>query len=386
MNRRVLHIVSGMNRGGVETWIMNVLRRIDTQDIGFDFFVEATDKADYDDEIVSAGGRIHRSPPFRQRGRAALALARVLRQHGPYDVVHAHGRHDMAWPLTVAVGARVPVRIGHVHNVKQSHERTLAQKVYKRAMKRTLSSSATWILGCSNAALESLYGDGAVTRHSRVRMLPYGIDMSAFVRRDSRATIERELEIPPNGRIVGHVGRFVWEKNHPMLIDTFAELAGRDPSWYLLMVGDGRERDAIARKIDLLGLRERVRFTGVRSDVPALISAMDVFVFPSLIEGFGLVMIEAQALGVPCVLGQHLPSELDVHRDIMHRLPLDAGAAAWADAVERATQVSADERQAGIAAAHDSVAASPFNIDRSVSLLLSRYYGFAPRQGRVAPG
>lgn len=374
MNRRVLHVTSGMNRGGIETWIMNVLRRIDTDAVQFDFYVEATRPSDYDDEIRSLCGRIFRSPPFRHRVPSALGLAGILRRHGPYDVVHAHGRHDMAWPLTIAASMRVPVRIGHVHNVKQYHDKNAVQRAYKRAAKRVLASTATWILGCSNAALDSLYGERATARIPTAQMLPYGIDMAVFRRRASRADIERELSIPPGSRIVGHVGRFVWEKNHAMLVDVFAELAARDPSWVLMLVGDGRDRAAIEAKVDERGLRERVRFTGVRADVPALMSAMDVFVFPSLIEGFGLVMVEAQALGVPCVLGEHLPVELDVHRDIMHRRPLDAGVVAWADAAERAATVH--DRDATALAAHDSVATSAFNIERSVSTLLARYYRF----------
>lgn len=364
-----------MNRGGIETWLMNVLRRIDKQSIQFDFLVETTEPADYDPEIIAAGGQILRSPYFRHRARAAARLVEVLRHHGPYDVVHAHGRHNMALPLSIAAALRVPVRIGHIHNVTDSHNDDSIQRTYKRLMKHLLLRSATWILGCSTAAIDSLYGQGATQTHPRLEMLPYGIDMAAFTPRaapsSTRAALERDLDIPPGARIAGHVGRFVWEKNHAFLIDIFAELARRDPAWILLLVGDGRLRPDIEKAVATAGLTERVRFAGVRTDVPDLMSAMDVFLFPSLIEGFGLVMVEAQALGLPCVLGQHLPGDVDVDTALIHRLPLDAGPRAWADAAERAA--SAPRR---IERAHAIVAASRFNIDRSVELLLSRYYNF----------
>lgn len=379
--RRVLHIVSGMDRGGIETWIMNVLRRLDLASVRFDFLVETEQPAAYDAEILSSGGRISRSPRFRHRGRAAARLYQVLRGER-YDVVHAHGRHDMGWPLSVARVAGVPVRIGHVHNVKDSHNANPVQRGYKRVMKRVLWENATWVLGCSNAALASLYGADAVGTKAKLAMLPYGIDVQAFRRRRSREDIERELSIPSGSWIVGHVGRFVWEKNHGFLLRVFADLARRDPRWYLVLVGDGRLRTEIEAQAATLGVRERVRMTGVRSDVPELVSAMDVFLFPSHIEGFGLVIVEAQALAVPCVLGRHLPDELDVHAPIVHRVPLASDAAAvhaWADAAERARdslETDPDQRRARIAAAHEQVARSHFNIARSVATLLERYYGF----------
>lgn len=372
MKRRVLHILSGMNRGGIETWIMNVLRRIDTRRIQLDFLVEATQPARYDDEIRASGGEIHRSPRFRHRGRFTLRLAQVLRQHGPYDVVHAHGRHNMALPLSVARALRVPVRIGHVHNLKDQHGEDPVRRTYKRAMKELLLRNATWILGCSTAALESLYGPGATGRHANLAMLPYGIDIARFTPRPSRDAVERELGIPSGSRIAGHVGRFVWEKNHAFLIDVFAELARRDPAWRLVLVGDGPLHADIARAVAERGLESRVHFAGVRDDVPELMSAMDVFLFPSLMEGFGLVLVEAQSLGVPCVIGAHLPAEVDVHAPSVQRVALNAGAPVWADAAERA--VSSPRRKDE---AHACVAGSAFNIDRSVELLLTRYYNFA---------
>ena len=383
--RRVLHILSGMNRGGVETWIMNVLRRLDTAAIRFDFLVETDEVAAYDREILATGGRILRSPRFRQRLRAAARLYQVLRAQGPYDVVHAHGRHDVGWPLSVARAAGVARCIGHVHNVKDSHDRTPVQRAYKRVMKRVLLHNAHVILGCSSAALGSLYDPAEAQvpgARAELAVLPYGIDVATFARRPGRSIrpeIERELGIPRGSLVLGHVGRFVWEKNHEFLLEVFAALFRRDPRWHLMLVGDGRLRAAIEAQLDALGVRERVRMTGVRSDVAALMSAMDVFVFPSHLEGFGLVIVEAQALGVPCVLGQHLPAELTVHEPLIHRLPLAAGPAEWADAVERARLSSGttdEARATSASAAHESVARSHFNIERSVATLLTRYYRF----------
>lgn len=372
MQHRVLHILSGMERGGIETWIMNVMRAMDTSAVRFDFLVEATAPCSYDDEIIARGGRILRAPRFRHRGRFARRLVEVLRREGPYHVVHAHGRHDMGLPIAVAAALRVPVRIGHVHNITDYHDQDPIRRTYKRLMRRLLLDSATWILGCSTAALASLYGDTDAAGHAKLAMLPYGIDLSRFQRQDSRAAITRELDIAPQSKILGHVGRFVWEKNHAFLVEVLGELVRRDPAWVLMLVGDGPLRADTERLLADRGLTPHVRFTGARADVPALMSAMDVFAFPSHQEGFGLVMVEAQALGLPCVISQSIPAEVevvDMDPALVLRVDTRTGPAAWASAIERAA--AAPPRAAE---AHAQVARSPFGIERSVETLLRRYY------------
>lgn len=372
MQHRVLHILSGMNRGGIETWIMNVMRAIDTDAIRFDFLVEATAPGSYDDEIRQRGGRILRAPRFRHRGRFARRLIEVLRREGPYDVVHAHGSHDSGLATAIAAAHGVPVRIGHVHNIISAHEKNAVQRAYKQVMKRVMRDSATWVLGCSTAALESLYGPDMTRQHPKLEMLPYGIDLQRFQRQSSRAGVMQELDIPPGSRIAGHVGRFVPQKNHDLLVDLIAELARRDPRWVLLLVGDGPLRPAIEQRLAAMGLSRHVRFAGVQADVPRFMSAMDVFVFPSRFEGFGLVMVEAEAVGLPCVISTVIPEEVNVVAPLIQRLKLDHGAAAWADAVERAAAATMPPAEA-----HAAVARSVFAIERSVARLLSRYYGFA---------
>ena len=370
MQHRVLHILSGMERGGIETWIMNVMRAMDTGALRFDFLVEAAGPCSYDDEIVARGGRILRAPRFRHRGRFARRLAEVLRREGPYHAVHAHGRHDMGLPIAVAAALRVPVRIGHVHNITDHHDRDPLRRTYKRLMRRLLLSSATWILGCSTAALASLYGPGA--GHAKLEMLPYGIDLSRFRRQDSRTAIARALDIAPDRKILGHVGRFVWEKNHPFLVEVLGELVRRDPAWVLVLVGDGPLRADTERLLADRGLTPHVRFTGARADVPALMSAMDVFAFPSHQEGFGLVMVEAQALGLPCVISQAIPIEVEVVEldpALVQRVDTRTGPAAWASAIERAAAAPLRAAEA-----HAQVARSRFAIERSVETLVRRYY------------
>lgn len=367
---RVLHVLSGMGRGGIETWIMNVFRRLDAARITFDFAVEATEERDYDEEIRQLGGRILRMPAFRHRGRFGLAFCRALRDAGPFHVVHVHGRHNAALPIGLARAFGIPVRIGQVHNVKDSHNEDLVRRTYKRAMKRLLLANATWLLGCSTNAVESLYGDGCVGRHSRVEVLPYGIDLNRFVPTDVGRELRRDLGISAHSKVCGHVGRFVWEKNHLFLLEVFAELIGRDPDWVLMLVGDGRLRPDLEAKARALGVYEQVRFVGIRADVPQLMSAMDVMVFPSLLEGFGLVMVEAQAVGLPCVVSENIPSEVTVNPALIARCHLSDGARSWAEAIVQAYAKPRESQRS-----HEMVRNSQFAVERSLDTLLTRYYG-----------
>ena len=380
MARRVLHVTSGMDRGGIETWIMNVMRCLNPARLRFEFFVEATTERAYDAEILECGGRIHRSPPFRYRVRTARALARVL-SHGHYDVVHVHGRHDAVWAIATARLLGVPTRIAHVHNVKDSHERTVLQRSYKRAAKSLLWRNATWILGCSHDALASLYPADRIARCEMLQVLPYYVDTDRFVRTESRSGVLAEFSLPSDTKLLGHVGRFVWEKNHAFLVEAFQVLYARDSRWRLLLIGDGPLVQEIRTKLAQCGVSDAAIFAGLRSDVPRLMSSMDVLAFPSLLEGFGLVAVEAQAVGVPCALSATIPRAVEVVPQMCTRMPADATPDQWCEAIAALAAVEFDRQ-----AAWDTVAASVFNRSQSVGRLLGEFYGFSDPGALVRVG
>lgn len=369
MTRRVLHVLSSMNRGGIETWIMNVLRRLDRAEVAFDFFIEHAARCDYEDEIEALGGRMIRGPRFVRTTRMLAALASTLRARGPYHALHCHGRHTMGPPVALARALGVPVAIGHVHNVREPDREDLARRVYHRACNRALLHASTWILGCSDAANASLYPD-EFGRVAKIETLPYGIDPDRFVYRDAHREVRAELGLPDDAVVLGHVGRFAWEKNHEYLVPLFAAVAARDPRWHLVMVGDGPLRADTTERVAAAGLTARVRFTGVRGDVPRLMSSFDVMVLPSRMEGFGLVLVEAQALGTPVVVSDTVPAGIELVPELVQRVRLADPFEAWADAI-----VGATARPRDAAAAHRALVASHFNIARSVDTLVHRYYG-----------
>ena len=331
---RILHGGGAMNRGGIETWLIHVLRHIDRERFRMDFLVHTTRHCDYDDEIHDLGSKLipcmHPTRPWSY----ARNFRRIMREHGPYDVVHSHVHHYSGYILRLAHQAGVPVRIAHSHNDSSSLQAQagLLRRVYLRVMKHWIARYATDGLAASGTAAAALFGTDW-NADPRWRVLYYGIDLTPFQDIVDPISVRAELGIPPDAFVVGHVGRFFEQKNHTFLVDIAAEVARREPSMFLLLVGDGALRPAIEQKVARAGLADRVVFAGVRPDVPRLmLGAMDVFVLPSFHEGLPLVGIEAQSAGLPVILSDSITEELDGVIPLVQRMSLSQPASAWAEA------------------------------------------------------
>lgn len=338
---RILHIVGGMNRGGVETWLMHVLRHTDREQFQMDFLVHTTQPCSYDDEIRVLGSRIipcmHPSKPWRYAQR----FGQILHEHGPYNVVHSHVHHYSGYTLRLAEQAGVPVRIVHSHNdtsMVQSKARLL-RRGYLTFMQHWISRYATVELAASCRAAQALYGPNWQPDSHR-HILHCGIDLDAFQVPVKRELICAELGLPCDALIMGHVGRFDEQKNHSFLIEIAAEVIRWEPRAYLLLVGDGPLRSHIKQQVVEAGIDERVIFAGLRSDVPRLMrGAMDVFVFPSFYEGLPVVGIEAQAAGIPLLLSDTITEELTCVESLVKRMSLAQPVSAWAEVARAMMQV-----------------------------------------------
>lgn len=367
---RILHVVGGMNPGGIETWLMHVLRHINRDRFHLDFLVHTPHKCAYDEEILALGSKIIPCLDPSRPLAYATNFKESLSKYGPYDIVHSHVYHFSGYVLRLARQANIPTCIAHSHTDASSLEAKAGwyRRLYLALMKRWIARYATVGVGVSRKAVVNLFGSN--WDDPRWRVLYCGTDLTLFRDTVNPAFVREQLGIPADALIIGHVGRFVEVKNHTFLIDIMVEVARREPQAYLLLVGDGSLRATIEQKVAQAGLSDHVIFAGIRSDVPRLmLSAMDVLLLPSLYEGLGLVLIEAQAAGLPCIFSDVIPEEADVVKPLVQRLSLSQPASDWANAIAATkTQLRINQAEA-----LKLVEKSPFNIQTSVKELEKLY-------------
>lgn len=321
---RVLQVVTHMNRGGLETMIMNYYRNIDREQIQFDFLVHRQERADYDDEIEKLGGKIYRLPRLNPFGRTyRRKLNQFFLEHPEYTVIHVHQDCMSSVVLKIATKYGVSTKIAHSHCASQDKNLKYLLKTY---YKRQIPQYADYLFACGNAAGEWMF-EGA-----KFEVLNNAIEASEY-KPDikKRWEVRTQLGIDANTFLVGHVGRFDYQKNHMFLLDIFDEISKRKNA-KLLLIGDGNLRRQIEEKIEEKDLKNRVVLLGVRNDVAALLQAMDVFVFPSNYEGLPVTLIEAQAAGLPCVISDKVSLECK-KTDLIQQVALSEGINIWAEKV-----------------------------------------------------
>ncbi|RVU98667.1 glycosyltransferase family 1 protein [Coriobacteriales bacterium OH1046] len=343
---RTLQVIRKMDRGGAETLLMNLLRAIPSDEVTFDFAVHTDEVGDYDEEILSRGGSILRLPAFTGVNYAAYrkACKRLFGSARHYDIVHGHQGSCAAIYLAEAKRCGSSA-VAHSHNTKGSTPplQALAFDLVARPVRWV----ADYFIGCSRQAGVDRFGE-RIVESDRFSFLPNGIDSAAFAfSAEARREIRHDLGVGDD-LLVGHIGRLTYQKNHVFLLDLFANVVGRDDSAKLLLIGRGELEDEVQQRAGELGLSDRVLMLGVRDDIPAILSAMDIFVLPSHAEGLPLVSIEAQASGLPCLFSEGIPHDA-VLSDRARILSLSLGADAWADAVvSTARRHAQDDRRAGM--------------------------------------
>ena len=323
---RILQVATIMNRGGLETMLMNYYRKVDKSKIQFDFMVNRMERGDYDDEIEAMGGKIYRMPQIRPGNyrKYFKELDDFFKEHKEYKVVHSHINENSGFVLRAAKKHGVPCRIAHSHLADLKLDYKYPFRLYGRMH---LDSNTNKYFACSKQAGEWLFG-----KNKDVTVLNNAVDLSVFEpNQEIRNKIRKELDIE-NKLVIGHVGRFNPQKNHNFLIDVFKEILAQNSKAVLLLIGEGYLFDEVKEKVNKLGLNENVKFLGLRKDIPDIMQSMDMFLFPSLFEGLPVVLVEAQAAGLKCITSTGVTRESDITNSLEF-IDLEKSPKEWSDRI-----------------------------------------------------
>lgn len=331
---RILHVLGRLNRGGVEAWLVQLLAHVDRSRYEMDFVVHTTESSAYDEQVKNLDAKIIPCVRTNHPLEYAKNFEKILNKYGPYDCVHSHVHHYSGYILLLARIYGVPIRIAQSHTGDPQAGAGPARKAYLAAMRQLIGWNATAGITVSHIAGDALYPKWKHDR--RWRLLPYGIDTERFSNPPERGEMRRQLGIPLEAKVVGHVGRFVDVKNHAKIIAIAKELCAADPDVHFLLLGDGPLRPQVEAEIAAAGLTSRFTLTGNRPDVPQVLqSAMDAFVFPSKYEGLPIALMEAQLAGLSCVASDAVTPESALNPEMVQWISLTAPTPAWTDSLRR---------------------------------------------------
>lgn len=329
---KILQMIGSLEIGGSQAMIMNIYRNIDREKIQFDFIIDHTDRMDYADEIKALGGKIYTMPTFK--GKNILEVKRAwnefFKTHPEYKIIHSHVRSYASVYLSIAKKYGLKT-ISHSHNTSNG---TGIASVVKKILQYPLRYIADYCFGCSEIAGEWLFGR-KVVESDRYFMLKNAVDTKKF-RYDETVRNEIRSEFNLGDEFIfGHVGRFHIQKNHEFLLEIFKAIHNVMPNSKLMLVGYGELQEDIENKIKALKLEDSVIMTGLRTDVPELLLAMDAFLFPSKWEGLPVTLVEAQASGLHCLVSDTVTRDVEVS-ELIEYLPIDKGVNVWVEKVQNA--------------------------------------------------
>ena len=364
---RVLQVVGKMNIGGAEQLVMNVYRNIDRTKVQFDFltFYAQGESGYFDEEIKElGGGLINISPPKPFNYFENVKAVKDVLQKKHYDVIHTHIGNNAAFALIAAKQAGVPVRIAHSHNVNR---RSGAAKYYDAFLKRLLNKNITACAACSKEA--------ATYRFSKAHMehdytyVPNAVDFSAYLQAYDTEKVRENIGIASEQKMLLQVGNFKWQKNQEFAVELLKKL--EDKKIVLVFAGraEGDYATKVKQKIKGYGIEPRVILLGQREDIPALMNSADVLLMPSIQEGLGIVLIEAQAAGLPAVVSDSIQPEADLDVGLVEHCALE-DVAAWESAVKSALQ----KEHPTLETRKAYLQSSDFNLNKTVACFEQLYH------------
>ncbi|MBR2923703.1 MAG: glycosyltransferase family 1 protein [Clostridia bacterium] len=322
---RIALVLNRMDSGGIEATVMNYYRHLDRSKVQFDFYFAKDSSFPQREELEALGAGIYPIPSYFKPLQYQKALISAFKKR-KYQIVHVHMSTMSVFPLIAAWIAKVPNRVCHAHST--AHWGEGLRTVLKYILRPFCKCFATDLFACGEMAGRWMYGNRLFDQgkvyvvHNAIENHKFAFDPVA------REQIRHSFSIPDESFVVGHIGRFVYQKNHMFLVEIFSEVLKLRPDAYLLLVGEGELEQAVRKKAADMGVLDRVIFTGARRDAAKVYSAMDAFCLPSFYEGMSLVGWEAQSNGLACLLSDQMTTETVLSTDAV-QLPLD-NAEDWA--------------------------------------------------------
>lgn len=327
--KRVLCVVSKLNTGGAETFLMKILRTIDRQEYVLDFIVSAD--GIYDEEVLALGGKVYKVPLRTEHPiQVYKEIERIVKENEyRYFMKLCDTPIGILDVLAARAGGAKRITVRSCNAATNSS--WIKERIYG-LIRPFFNALIDCKIAPSTMAAEYTFGKKAVKK-GKVALLNNGVDLSVYrFEPAGRKQIRDEFNIDDDTVLLGHIGRFSRQKNHAFLIEVFAQYHTRNKHAKLMLVGEGELKNQIQELIKKYQLKDAVIFTGVRKDIPQILSAMDVFVFPSFYEGMPNTVIEAQATGLPVVLSDTITKEADITGLLEYR-SLAESADVWAKAV-----------------------------------------------------
>lgn len=302
---RILQVVGGLDRGGVETLLLNIYKNIDKKRFQFVFLCYGNNHFDYEEEILKLGAKIVRLPHPKNPFTHIKQVEEVIIKE-KISVVHSHTYYNSAFIMIAAKRCGIKVRITHSHNTKDNKPQTLKRKLYAFICKKIINNVTTNFIACGQEAGEALFG-----KKKNFKIVHNGIEIDAFRWNEQvRKSYREKFQIPEDQIVIGHVGRFQEQKNHVFLIDIFKEYTKLNPNTKLFLIGTGELQEIIKNKVKEENLEDSVKFLNSRNDVACLYQMMDLFLFPSLYEGLPVTLVETQVAGLKSLVSNHVTKEV----------------------------------------------------------------------------
>lgn len=361
---RILQVVTIMDLGGLENFLMTIYRNIDRSQIQFDFLVHRQERGVFDDEIERMGGKIFRLNPIRPTRFFSYQneLKSFFKEHKEYRIVHSHINENSALVLNIAKKMGIPTRIAH------SHAKTTAKpyKALRNILKRNVHSNATHSLACSVEAGHWLYNQNKfdVFKNS------VNVNRFKYPNKDNNVLkLKSKLGFSKHDFVIGLIARFSPVKNHDFLIDVFHEYHKMNNNSKLLLVGEGELKEQIKNKVNFLGIENYVVFTGNVNNPEDYLSAMNLFIMTSFSEGMPVVLVEAQCNGLPVLMSDAVPDEV-ILTDLIYKESLDSSEKTWVNKIELIKKTHEYNKRDGYG---DVIISKGFDIETNSEKLVDLY-------------